>query len=217
MTNSMMKYAEIESLVFANGRDITTFPVDVFEVVKKLKLDKPVEVIKTQMPNCIGGYTRKEKNGYYIMINERHLHRRQRFSVAHEIGHLYFKHKEASIHSWNYWDIHDNLQENQANEFAARLLMPATEMYQLSNIYNRYTLKLLEQIQVFFDVSLSATARRVTSLGIIEGSIILKDGKKTCFSYSSPHFPTESNYKTKYKRKLSSGKTLYILVAESWG
>lgn len=73
----------------------------------------------------------KEKGQALIAVNAAHSERRQRFSIAHEIGHLILHSNNEHLNVDRYEkqlftraDGVRNLDEMEANEFAAILLMP---------------------------------------------------------------------------------------------
>lgn len=77
------------------------------------------------------GSIRKQDDGFIIYISPFQSTERRKFTIAHELGHL-FLHMGYRINSdlWNkqmdatYYRAGDSLLEYQANEFAAALLMP---------------------------------------------------------------------------------------------
>jgi len=210
------KRIEIESRVFIKGRNITKWPLNIKEVANKLSLDKPV-IIKhvNDLPSEIGAYTREESNGYWVLINNTHPYRRQRFSACHEFSHLYLGHDGVSIHSWNAQDIYQDMENHEADCFATALLMPADQLYGLSSYYRDIPM-ILDKAQQYFDVSLSAAAQRITQLSLFEGIIILKDGDNDVFCYKSPDFNEITRIKTHHTQRLDSGKMLQIFVAETY-
>ncbi|MHB8171267.1 MAG: ImmA/IrrE family metallo-endopeptidase [Thermincolia bacterium] len=206
--------AELESMVFLKGRNITNFPVNIEEAASKLRVGKPVIIAYiNDLPDQIGGYTRVSSHSYHIIINDNHPLQRKRFSAAHEIGHLYLGHDEVSVHRWSECCEY---QELEANEFAAGLLMPAPKMHWLASYHGRDVPKLLEKVQDFFGVSLSAAAQRITRMELFKGAIVLKDGYRTYFNYLSPNFNEGSEHFEPYKKVLPSKKVLYIIVAETY-
>lgn len=92
-------------------------------------------VLRVNFPDNISGAIRKEGKGYQILVNRNHALTRQRFTVAHEIGHFIY-HRELlgagtgdtrAYRAENTPFPNPNitpLQERQANTFAANLLMP---------------------------------------------------------------------------------------------
>ena len=101
---------------------------DLNTVVNYLKIN----VSKEKFPNKISGVFYKIDEKFFIGVNEDHPEQRQRFTIAHEIGH-YCLH-EASIFHYDhekkegelFFRAEDkiSLDEVEANHFAAALLMP---------------------------------------------------------------------------------------------
>lgn len=209
----MTKGAELEARVFAKCRNIKA-PISIKEVADKLLLDKPVQVFYVDMPTDIGEYIRKTSANYYIMVNKGHPIGRQRFSATHGIAHLRLEHKEISVHPW---DFKEGPEEDEADAFAAALLMPASDMYVLASHYHKNILGLLDRVQEYFQVSLSAAARRIVDLELFQGAILLKerDGYKNAFYYGTSEFDGV-HYRNSYKRTLRSGKILHVVVAETY-
>jgi Zn-dependent peptidase ImmA (M78 family) len=91
--------------------------------------DQPIFIVNSAMPPC-----------------------HQRFSMAHELGHLVM-HNEP-----------DPVMENEADRFAAELLMPASEMRQQLRGFN---LALAARLKPVWRVSMSALIKRALDLGVI--------------------------------------------------
>lgn len=123
----------------------TTLPVDLEKVAAFLKTPLRYEVL----PKDISGFLHRDGGNAIIVINKRHPKHRQRFTIAHEVGHLVFDHKSDQIHVDKHYQVgiirdgkapsvsvkfrketpHDiqhqhDPEETQANAFAAALLMP---------------------------------------------------------------------------------------------
>lgn len=107
-------------------------PVDVLAIAHKLELNPVAEL----MPANISGLIRRtDWGGFQIAYNSAHSLVRQRFTVAHEIGHYIF-HRDLLGRGVGdtlaYRDDDSTLpnefitlkEERQANTFAANLLMP---------------------------------------------------------------------------------------------
>lgn len=119
-----------------------------------------VEYVPLSRELC--GVLLPEKHGnethYMIVVNTRHPRERQKFSVAHELGH-YWLHRglePAFMHQKN----KRGRIEREANQFAAELLMPAEEV-KLAALFTDF--KGLVQM---FGVSKIAMQRRIEELGI---------------------------------------------------
>jgi len=132
MMNDIKKLAE--ELLTSSG--ITFLPVD----VNKIALDVKCEIFymtpeqlpddfKCKKDNFFNGAIIKKINEekineetYYLIVNPRHLITRQRFTIAHEIGHVYLKHVDIIDCREDIYTGDKN--EQDANDFAGNLLMP---------------------------------------------------------------------------------------------
>jgi hypothetical protein len=111
----------------SDGR--VNFPVDPVVIAKSLKVD----VVRANLEEGVSGILIKEPSqaSAQIFLNRRDHEKRQRFTCAHEIGHLTKRGPDASGRI-GYVDSRDTLsssgtdtEEIWANQFAAELLMPA--------------------------------------------------------------------------------------------
>lgn len=131
---------------------------------------------------CIAG--RADVGRAIISIDNRSLPRRQRFSLAHEIGH---------------WEWHRGLQllcskddirgsgiklkglsrEAAANRFAAELLMPGLMLKNAMRDFNRLDMKTVRDLATRFDVSLTSMAYRLVESDIHPSLLVAygKDGR----------------------------------------
>lgn len=100
-------------------------PVDVHRVAKHLGFD----VIPYDFPDSVSGVTFIEEGVKSIGVNRLQALTRQRFSIAHEMGHYLHGHEAydaSKVHVEENRGLlaSHNRQEQEANEFAAELLMP---------------------------------------------------------------------------------------------
>lgn len=72
------------------------------------------------------GFYKEETREIFISPHE--PQHRQRFSIAHEIGHAVMKHGTSARDSFSYNQGNYITKEFQANEFAAELLMPYADV-----------------------------------------------------------------------------------------
>jgi Zn-dependent peptidase ImmA (M78 family) len=102
-------------------------PVDIEAVAERLD----AQVIYDDLEEEVSGFLLREKGVSTIAINKQHHPNRQRFTLAHECGHL-FLHADKGDRLWvdktlffrDYSKSGDHISEIQANQFAAGLLMP---------------------------------------------------------------------------------------------
>lgn len=133
--------------------------------VNKLLLDKNI-IIDSIQHYCLltgtkkveyiyngfsGAYVLKLKNGLFIILyDEDDSIHRQRWGIAHELGHIYLEH-----------DSDEGLQEIEANFFAAQLLMPEIIIRYANKLHGRFS---ADDISTYFDVSPEAAQKRITTL-----------------------------------------------------
>lgn len=142
------------------------------EVVKKIggRVEESLDI-----DNMFDGSIRKQDDGFIIYISPFQSTERRKFTIAHELGHL-FLHMGYRINSdlWNkqmdatYYRAGDSLLEYQANEFAAALLMPK-KIYKV--IMDQHTIGNeveTDKIASYFGVSISAASNRGKFLGYLQ-------------------------------------------------
>lgn len=113
-------------------------------------------------------------------VNSSHGHKRQRFTIAHELGHLslhkgreMFVNRLVRVNLRNTTSsLGSDIEEIQANQFAAQLLMPREAVIAESEKrYRRLSSKreedMTRELADLFDVSLSAMEFRLVNLGVI--------------------------------------------------
>ena len=99
--------------------------------IKKANFDG-IEIINDDLSAEISGLIEYASDGGFIIaINKYHSYERRRFTLAHEFAH-YAMHKEYIIKNKKIIDtalFRDRKSEieNEANEFASKLLMPKDE------------------------------------------------------------------------------------------
>lgn len=157
-------------------------PVDLDKIIKKLPdsnidavRDISIKWIKQDFPKDledVSAILLKERGQAVIAVNDEHQKNRQRFSIAHELGHLIlhsnnehltvekqFFTRAASVH---------NLDEMEANEFAASLLMPG---YLIQKDFAKYANKneddIVKELSAHYEVSSTAMTIRLMNLNIL--------------------------------------------------
>jgi Zn-dependent peptidase ImmA (M78 family) len=153
-------------------------PVDVYVLAEK----EGVLIRKDQLEDSVSGMLVVKDNKSVVVVNSNHHKNRQRFTIAHELGH-YFLHKnlanvffdesllffrdEQSAQGTKY-------QEIEANVFAAELLMP--EQFLRERISKEpldalddFEQSALTQLANELQVSCQALTIRLMRLGLITG------------------------------------------------
>ena len=164
--------------IYEKYRDKFPFPVVEFA------RDLGIKVVSTRdFPDHISGAIRMKDGEYVIYVNGQHYATRQRFTIAHELGH-YFEDREYLAGEGEIFEYikKDNSlfrrddrepdanmikMDIRANKVAAELLMPAKKIQEVwsseSKVWvNEYDL--IMTIAEFFDVSLTATTNRISNV-----------------------------------------------------
>lgn len=129
MTPRRPRYAYIEKLAdrLLDEAGVTKAPVP----VERLARLKGCRVVKSNLKEVSGILFRSDE-GAIIGVNDGHAPTRQRFTIAHELGHLLL-HAGQEVHYDKDYRVSlrteesstgTNLEEVEANFFAASLLMP---------------------------------------------------------------------------------------------
>ncbi len=145
-------------------------PVDVDAVAKRLGL----AIVRTPLGGDISGLLITKGGTTTICVEASHHEHRQRFTVAHEIGHHVLGHHFAGEH------VHvdrvsmrngkssegSDVREIEANQFAACLLMPEQLVHEKMRVLASRDLEnVVKQLARAFKVSEQALAFRLGVLG----------------------------------------------------
>ena len=154
------RYVAIEDAVLELYRkaDARTMPLDVFEIANSIgyapvpyRLLGPIlyPVFMAASEDGVSMWWLGEKGG--IFYNDRKPLLRQRFTIAHELGHVMLGHKE-----------HSNLAEMEADHFAAAALCPLP-------LLSLYDIRDVREISRIFRISEESARLRLQSLHRWEG------------------------------------------------
>ena len=128
LTKSKYYYLSHLCRVFIIENEIKELPVSLNKIVKnnkwktipysklvKLNIEQYQSLMKINL-----GFVEYRNNNYFIYYDDQVEIEIQRFTVAHEIGHIVL----------NHFKIFSGTREQEANMFAARLLMPICVLYE---------------------------------------------------------------------------------------
>lgn len=166
---------DIEALAFQliQSIGILTWPVDVHLVAQQ----HHIKLVPYTFIGEISGVLVEKEGIFTIGYNNSHGTNRQRFTIAHELGHYFLKHQRQGF----FVDEKPNIlyrdtasstgeyaQEREANAFAAALLMPRNfvERYIFDTRLDLLDDDVLEKLARDFKVSTGAMAFRLSNLRI---------------------------------------------------
>lgn len=107
------------------------------------------------------GYYRRVNGAPALEFNVTEAPVRQRFTVAHELGHFALGHEDSPRDGGNFYSSGDP-KERMANKFAAELLMPATLIRHYFGMAPS-----VEALAQQFGVSRDAMGYRLLNLGLV--------------------------------------------------
>lgn len=157
--------------------NIREIPIPVEKIAEKLGAKVSYEPFDGK--DEVSGVLIKEGERVVIGINSSHAKTRQRFTVAHEIGHLVLKHrgdifvdKTVRINRDSKSALAIDKSEIEANGFAAALLMPGALLIQefqkrLKKNSDKFDSMIIAQLAKAFNVSSQAMEHRLNNLGVL--------------------------------------------------
>ena len=140
---------------------VDTLPVSVLNIANS----SGIKVIKNSDVRCLlpkeSGISVINENQWYIIYNDSCTHQRCRFTIAHELGHIFLGHelKKKGHHTQTFKST-ETFAEQEANIFASRLLAPACVIWALN-------LQTPSQIAAICDISFTAAKYRSERMGIL--------------------------------------------------
>jgi|SRR6185369_10454208 len=171
-------------LITASGP--MSIPVDLRGIARHLG----VEVHEQTFEDPVSGVLLVRGQERHIMVNRAHHPNRQRFSIAHELGHLVLHHQEGDqlfvdTHMRVYQRIGTAysraykeagaattpLQEKQANQFASALLMPKIALTAAAGQRDLWDEGDVSALAADFAVSEQAMAIRLRDLDLLDSAM----------------------------------------------
>lgn len=158
------------------SHDIFNLPIDPVLIANRLGIKVYEESFDTYNGDKVSGAIVKYEDGSIeILVNENDTYERQRFTIAHELGHYFLHLKNAP--KYERVDMHratgysTNIpQEIEANNFAAALLMDKSTVIKKFSIAKEFGLDSINCIAYLsnqFSVSRQAMEYRLRNLGLI--------------------------------------------------
>ncbi|MCU0349360.1 MAG: ImmA/IrrE family metallo-endopeptidase [Flavobacterium sp.] len=150
--------------------EITEIPMDIFVAALGATL------IEESLPNSDGKIIRGNTKTLIKVNSDIKFEERKRFTIAHEIGHYLLHNKlELDVHnetsnSLNWFNSAEQqakkgIQEWEANDFAAELLMPEA-LVRKETFKKKFSPDLVKQLSIRFKTSITSIIYRLLSLDI---------------------------------------------------
>lgn len=146
---------------------INEIPVDVEAICRKEGISVyyvDMSEIEAQTKKQISGIIQKQPGKCVIFVNENDIRSRQRFTIAHELGHFFLHMEDEENKVITSFRMDRSSKETQANLFAAELLMPE-ELVQKE--YKKMVIPVSDSLAEKFHVSKQAMRIRLDNLELV--------------------------------------------------
>lgn len=162
MSSLIERITQEEAAIVA--RHVSSYPVKVGELAEELGL----KVVRSPMAPKISGLIQPSADapsGFEIRVNKYEVPERQRFTVAHEIGH-YLLHRQdigaGVVDSIMYRSTLTSKKETEANRAAADIVMPSVAVRsELNRLGGLQIPDVVEEMAAIFRVSVPAMKVRL--------------------------------------------------------
>ncbi|MDR1324239.1 MAG: ImmA/IrrE family metallo-endopeptidase [Candidatus Margulisbacteria bacterium] len=141
-------------------------PLDIIGVIEKIFR---IKLVEQDLGKSASGFLEKIGDQWFIYVNKYENESRKRFTIAHELGHFIYHSDEYSTNDTSkrdqvfFRDENTNPMEQQANDFASKLLMPEGIFYKYIQAGDNTISKLADK----FQLSTAAVKYRAYKLGLI--------------------------------------------------
>ena len=174
-----MNNAEKKAISLLKEEKVTEPPINIANIAKGLGLQLSYEPFDGI--DDISGMLYCDNENNILGINSAHSHTRQRFSIAHEVGHFLLHKKKLFVDKKMRIAFRDSKssmaidkQEIDANAFAAEILMPREFIEnelkkEMADIKDNIEIEnIISALAKTFQVSTQAMRYRLINLGIID-------------------------------------------------
>lgn len=164
-----------------------------------------------------------------IIVNDNSSPRRQRFSIAHELGHWEYhrgRWLECQADEARQMGDRQSLAEREADKYAADMLMPHYLFKPIIRNNNNLTFDLIKRLADLFNTSITSTAIRIIEGGYFPAILICHGLQGRKWFFRSPDvprrwFPKQELDPDSYAFDILFGNTannsgLHKIDAEAW-
>jgi Zn-dependent peptidase ImmA (M78 family) len=140
---------------------ISSLPVDILKITKTAG----IKVIKNSEVNVLSGGESGicilDGDNWFIIYDDEAMQGRRRFTIAHELGHIFLGHEmQSKYHGRRAFNVEKAQEESEADMFAARLLAPACVLWAMN-------LRTPEEIARVCFISHAAAVTRAERMAIL--------------------------------------------------
>lgn len=191
------------------------FPVDPLAIAAELRIQVYQEDLGVGMEGAM--LSAGAKSAIVVSTRIRESGRRN-FTAAHELGHysLHKDREELRCSIENLLDVapHPTNIEQEANEFAMTLLMPADDVRERSQ-GKKATLSLVKDLAARYDTSLTATALRIREVSDRSIELIFAQDGRIKWCWPTSRFPWRPAKGTLWPDSITVSDSQHAYVSEA--
>lgn len=154
--------------------------------------DRRALIKRTQMDMAEGHLMYRDGRGTISVASNNSPESKQRFTIAHEIGHIELHRDDEGVVVCDEKDLNsrgdDRPRETEANRFAGELLMPQ-EMFRGVCDGEVPRIEVLKHLATTFQTSLTTSAVRYTRVGPETSAVVLIEEGKIKWFWPASDFP----------------------------
>ena len=139
---------------------INSLPVSLSSICSKLDITLLDNSDAHELRPTESGISVKQNGKWYIIIDDTDNNGKQRFTIAHELGHILMGHALKNGYYTRKYNLCKPADETEADMFAARLLAPACVLWGINAVS-------AEQIAKVCDISLTAATYRAERMDLL--------------------------------------------------
>ncbi len=160
--------AEAISLRKQFGEDVQS-PIDIFSLLHN---NEDLTIVFYPMSSRVSGMCIRDENNKIVGINSTSTYGRQRFTIAHELYHLFFHEDFKSVVCGVDLETSKDLQEREADMFASYFLAPYESLVsfiknKLGKEKHQLEIKDIVRIEQYYGLSRQATLWRLINDGYL--------------------------------------------------
>lgn len=162
MVYGCYKYAHVRNAAWQTLIDynVTELPVSLLKICRAAGIKVIRDSVCRQLNYGESGISVKQGDIWYIIFDDTDTLQRIRFTIAHELGHIFLGHELKYGYHTRKYNIVKPSDETEADMFAARLLAPACVLWGLG-------VQSAEDIAAICNISYSAASIRFRRLEML--------------------------------------------------
>ena len=160
---------DLARIALSGSPEVQLRDLDTSELINKIEEKFGITVVAGPLPDDLDGLAHQDAEFRVIALGTTGKAARQRFTLAHELGHILFRDAEERFLAERMWSPpteNDRNQESRANAFAAAYLIPEGELRE--SLGGQNPRAVFDELVWRFQVSPVSMAWRMFNLNLID-------------------------------------------------